>query len=523
MATIDTAPTIGEGRYALLSRLGEGGQAAVYRVQDHRLGVQRALKVLLPRYASEPKIRARFASEARAMARLEHPHVVRVYDVEPDATLPYLVMELLPGGSLADRVRRVGALPAAQAVDVVLQICEGAAAAHAAAIVHRDIKPHNVLIAPDGTCKLTDFGIARMEDGNRTKTGVSMGTRGYMAPEQQRDASAVTERCDVYGIGMTLFVLATALEPEAWVAGDGGEWLPAPLRSVLEAATARDPRDRIPSAEALADALRQVRAKLPAARPTVLLAEAPTTDDRPGFGFPEITPVLDVGQPRRAGTPEAERRPASPGYVMWRPSAVERHAATPDYVDRRSRLPEGGRSSFVIGLDAAEKERSREARRRRAEGDLVPSVEDSAPVVQVPMRRPPPRNEPIPVFRLAAALGVVLLVLAGGAGAVTHAARTSAAEVREARVRLDVAIDADRRLVADMIGLGGDRSALESLYVEWHGAREPARAAVAVRLVDQLEREAEAIEARGHVVSEPTRRELARLAAVRDAYLQVTR
>ncbi|MCA9493296.1 MAG: serine/threonine protein kinase, partial [Myxococcales bacterium] len=140
------AAVVVDGRFELRRQLGEGGQAVVWSVFDRRLNVERAIKILLPKLAHSPKLRARFEDEARAMAVLEHTNVVRVYDVAECNGAAYFVMERVRGGSLADRVVRSGPLPPRLAVQTALQICAGAAAAHAVGIVHRDIKPHNVLV-----------------------------------------------------------------------------------------------------------------------------------------------------------------------------------------------------------------------------------------------------------------------------------------------------------------------------------------------------------------------------------------
>ncbi len=203
-------PELIDGRYKLIKPIGQGGMAAVYLVWDQRLRAWRALKILLAEHARDPALRKRFEAEAQAMARLEHVNVVRVYDVALDGDLPYISMELVEGGSLDLWIKRNGAMPARLATEAILQVCDGIAAAHDEGIVHRDVKPHNILVDRKGMCKVTDFGIARMEDdGNLTLTGTVMGTLGFMAPEQRMDTKLVDARADVYSIGATLFSLLT--------------------------------------------------------------------------------------------------------------------------------------------------------------------------------------------------------------------------------------------------------------------------------------------------------------------------
>ncbi len=206
--------TLCDGRYTLVDQLGEGGMATVWRAYDHRLRAWRAVKLLSPEFGRRQKLRARFDSEAQTMALVEHPNIVRVYDVGVEAEQPYIIMELCDGGSVLDWLDRNGPMPARMAVEVIVQICNGVEAAHSKGIVHRDVKPHNVLVAADGACKISDFGIARLADPVQvkaalTRTGSVMGTLGYMAPEQRNNAKMVDPRADVYALTATFFTLLT--------------------------------------------------------------------------------------------------------------------------------------------------------------------------------------------------------------------------------------------------------------------------------------------------------------------------
>ena len=185
--------------------------ARVFRGWDARLKVWRAIKVLDPAYAHKRSLRQRFENEAATMAQMEHRNVVRVYDIGFDGPFGYMVMELAEGGCPVDWLGRYGPMPPKMAVNVVLQTCEGLSAAHEAGIIHRDIKPHNILVTRQGVCRVADFGIARADqlDAHMTKTGMVMGTLGFMAPEQRTDAKAVDERADIYAVGATLYNLLT--------------------------------------------------------------------------------------------------------------------------------------------------------------------------------------------------------------------------------------------------------------------------------------------------------------------------
>lgn len=196
-------------RYFVQARIGEGGMAGVYRVYDERLRVWRAAKVLFPEFARKRKVRRRFEAEAHTMARLEHPNLVRVVDVGHSGRLPFIVMELVPCGTLMQWIERHGPMPERMAIDAMLQVCDAVREVHANGVVHRDIKPHNVLVTEHGVCKLTDFGIAHEDGEEKTKAGSVMGTMGYMAPEQRNDASTVDARADIYGVAATLWKLVT--------------------------------------------------------------------------------------------------------------------------------------------------------------------------------------------------------------------------------------------------------------------------------------------------------------------------
>ncbi|MCB9682921.1 MAG: protein kinase [Alphaproteobacteria bacterium] len=266
-----TDPTaLAGGRYLLVKRLGEGGMATVYRAFDQRLQVWRAIKVLLPEYARKKKIMARFEAEAQTMALLEHPHIVRVYDVDRDDDHAYIVMELVEGGSLVDWLETHGPMPPRLAVDVIVEVCQALQFSHGKGVIHRDIKPHNIMVDRDGVCRLTDFGIARAGDAdvNLTKTGAVMGTWGYMAPEQRTDAKHVDARADVYAIAATLYSLLTDKTPMDLFAADHDASMlagvPEPLVPVLVKATEYRKETRYASANEFAAALLGVRDQLDA-------------------------------------------------------------------------------------------------------------------------------------------------------------------------------------------------------------------------------------------------------------------
>ncbi len=236
------------GRYRLDRALGSGGMAIVYLAHDRELERVVAVKRLADNLSHDRSFRDRFLREAQLAAPLSHPNVVRVYDFghDPDGR-PFIVMEYLEGGSLAEALAREGALSPARVVAVARDCCAGLAYAHAAGLVHRDLKPQNLLLDLDGRVKIADFGIARtLDDGTSlTLTGSVLGTAGYLAPEQAGGAQ-VTAAADIYGLGVTLHQLATGTMPGA----DAPQPLTGPLRSAVAGCLDADPARR-PSAEAL--------------------------------------------------------------------------------------------------------------------------------------------------------------------------------------------------------------------------------------------------------------------------------
>jgi tRNA A-37 threonylcarbamoyl transferase component Bud32 len=190
-----------------------GGMASVYLADDRVLQRQVAVKVLRPPDAQDPSFVERFRREARAAARLSHPNIVTVFDSGSDGELHYLVMEYLPGESLAELLARQGRLAPRRAAELAMQVCAALAAAHAQGLVHRDVKPANVLLGGDGRVQVTDFGIAKATAADTlTGSGVVLGTAAYLAPEQAQ-GGPVDARSDLYALGCVLYELLTGAPP----------------------------------------------------------------------------------------------------------------------------------------------------------------------------------------------------------------------------------------------------------------------------------------------------------------------
>jgi serine/threonine protein kinase len=295
------------GPYRLLERLGAGGMGAVYRAEDPQLQRQVALKVMLPSLAGSATARERFLREARAMAALEHDHIVPVYQVGEDRGVLFLAMPLLKGETLEDRLRRQGRLPLPEALRIAREAAAGLAAAHERRLIHRDIKPSNLwLEGPAGRVKILDFGLAQPVDaaGHLTISGVVIGTPQYMAPEQA-SGTAIEARSDLFSLGCVLYRMTTGELPFQ------GTSAMKVLRAV-ELDEPRPPREAAPELPvALSDLILQLLAKQPASRPPSArrLIEMLDSLDLGPTGAPQERPLA---QGAGANLHEAETLPGLP-------------------------------------------------------------------------------------------------------------------------------------------------------------------------------------------------------------------
>src|SRR4029077_16005670 len=193
------------GRYRLEARIGAGGMSTVYRALDETLQRQVAIKLMNREVATDSDQLERFRREARAVAQLSHPHIVGVIDAGEDEGRPYIVFEYVEGETLKERIRRTGRLPTTEAVAYAIEIARALGAAHARHIVHRDVKPQNVLIDEEGSAKVTDFGIARsLDEEGLTADGRVLGTTDYVSPEQALGHD-VNGQSDIYSLGVVLY------------------------------------------------------------------------------------------------------------------------------------------------------------------------------------------------------------------------------------------------------------------------------------------------------------------------------
>lgn len=299
-------------RYRVTERIGSGGMADVYKAVDETLGRTVAVKVMHAHYASDPEYVARFRQEAAAAANLSHPSIVNIYDFGIEGETPYIVMELVRGTDLKTIVQQRGPLDPAKVAEYGAQVCSALAAAHGYGIIHRDIKPQNLVLMPDGRVKVMDFGIARAVDSDATQTGSVLGTAQYVSPEQAQGRT-LGPASDLYSLGVCLYELATGRLPfdgdtPVAVALKHVNDEPAPpsvfrpdiprsLEAVIVRAMAKDPSHRYRSAEDMRADLQRAAAGAPVTAPP-----APRPDDTSVMpAVAQQAPVVRsrVDEPRR--------------------------------------------------------------------------------------------------------------------------------------------------------------------------------------------------------------------------------
>jgi beta-lactam-binding protein with PASTA domain/predicted Ser/Thr protein kinase len=394
-----------EGRYRIVEQLARGGMSTVYSAVDERLDREVAVKVMSAALSTDPAFADRFTREARVAARLSHPNAVSVYDQGTDDSHVFLVMELVRGRTLRDLLRERGALEPAQAVSIMEPVLGALAAAHRAGLVHRDVKPENILLSDDGAVKVADFGLARAveADASSTRTGLMMGTVAYCPPEQI-SRGAADARSDVYSAGIVLFELLTGSAPYV---GDSAmavayqhvnSDIPPPssrragiapqLDEVVLRATRREPSGRPLDAGALLAELHDVRLDL--GLPVVAVPPRPVggsgrggqrpAGERsyappiPPAGFradPDATQVFAALRPGPAA-PASEQRHADAATTPTRSelaarrqdTAIQQRAADPGPGSRTGRgTPAAGAQADRSQADRS-LQRKRRARRR---------------------------------------------------------------------------------------------------------------------------------------------------------------
>lgn len=251
------------GNYELLSKIADGGMGSVYKARHRETGALVAVKIVPPSLTHNPTLLKRFEKEWRAAHNLDHPNIVRALEFGYEGATPYLVMEYVDGESLGKRLDRTGRLAEQEAIRIIAQVAQGLHKAHKAKLVHRDVKPDNILLTADGVAKLADLGLVREVDSevNLTRTGRGLGTPYFMAPEQFCDAKSADARCDIYSLGATLYMAVTGELPfrshsplEVWMKKRDNDY--------------PSPRELVPSLSERTDwAIRRAMSADPAQRP----------------------------------------------------------------------------------------------------------------------------------------------------------------------------------------------------------------------------------------------------------------
>jgi len=323
------------GNYDVLAKIAEGGMGTVYKARSRVTGDIVAVKVVSPGPARNPIVLQRFEREFVAAKVLDHPNVVRAIEFCAIGPHPFLVMEFVDGESLGQRLERAGAVPESEALNLIGQVCDGLQRAHKQGLVHRDVKPDNIMVNLEGVAKLTDMGLVKEVDNdlNLTKTGRGLGTPHYMAPEQFRNAKNVDVRGDVYSLGATLYALVTGVVPfensnplDCWMKKIRNEF-PAPKE--LNAAVS----DRVDWA------IRRAMSAEPSQRPA---------------SCREFLEDL-TGQTRTGGTPSSMGPPPGRGevwYMVYKDETGETHTVKGATDGIRKALKEsllGDASAIVVG------------------------------------------------------------------------------------------------------------------------------------------------------------------------------
>jgi serine/threonine protein kinase len=277
------------GNYDLIEKVAEGGMGSVYRAKHRETGQVVAIKIMPPHMAGNPVLLKRFEQEFRAASLLDHPNIVRALDYADTGSAPYLVMEFVEGESLGQKIERDGRMTEAEAIRVIAQVAQGLHRAHKQGMIHRDVKPDNVLVTPDGQAKLADLGLVKEveADLNLTRTGRGLGTPHFMAPEQFRNAKNADVRCDIYALGATLYMMVTGEMPfrsngplDAWMKKIHNELTP--------------PREVVPDLTERVDwAIRRAMSADPDKRPSTCRE---FVEDVTGHSTRKITPAENSGQ-----------------------------------------------------------------------------------------------------------------------------------------------------------------------------------------------------------------------------------
>ena len=353
----NTNNTVVNDRYELIKRIGRGGMADVFLARDILLDRDVAVKVLFPEHAIDPNFVERFRREAQAVAGLNHPNIVSVYDWGQTGNTYFMAMEYVDGRTLADALRRSGRLTAKSAATVAMAIANALAYAHRNNVVHRDIKPANILMGNDGAIKVVDFGIARAldagHDAGLTQDGAVMGTATYFSPEQAK-GEGLDLRSDLYSLGIVLYELVAGRPPFSGESALATAYkqvnemperlknhapdVPPALEAIVGKCMAKDAEVRYPNAESLRDDLR----RFVNGEPTLAMDEARARQGKPPLATSRLDEATTVMQPVNEATPTG----GTPRTTVM-PATMQPVETLPDYEDEPSKR------GYIIGAIVA--------------------------------------------------------------------------------------------------------------------------------------------------------------------------
>jgi eukaryotic-like serine/threonine-protein kinase len=349
--------SLADGRYVLAETLGAGGMGIVRRARDEVLARDVAVKLLADNLAVDPEARDRFLREARAAAAITHPNVVAVHDVGEEHGRPYLVMELLEAGSLVTRLRRDRSIPALEVTSIARDALRGLGALHAAGIVHRDVKPANLLVRDDGRIAITDLGVAEARDApGLTRDGFVMGTQAYLAPERLRGVPA-SVATDLYALGATLAELLHGQVPTPLAAWRPPADVTPGLAALLWSLLAHEPGDRPTDADEALDILSDADTPAPPPRTAVAGSaageDAPTVPAAAGAAGGATAPSQGEATRALTGAQPADPEAAAPtGAAVGEPTDAPGQRPSPGGPPWWSFLVAAGAVVVIAGLAA---------------------------------------------------------------------------------------------------------------------------------------------------------------------------
>jgi serine/threonine protein kinase len=370
------------GSYDILAKIAEGGMGTVYKAQHRETGEVVAIKIVPPTAARNPTLLKRFEREFMTAQKIDHPNVVKALEFNGTCATPFLVMEFVDGESVGQRIERHGCIPEDEAVRMISQVSQGLHRAHKQNLIHRDVKPDNILLTKDGVAKLTDLGLVKNneDDFNLTRTGRGLGTPHFMAPEQFRDAKGVDIRCDIYSLGATLYMMIT---------GD----LPFGQCTALECFMKKmrndipPPRELVPSLSERVDwAIRRAMSPSPDARPE---------------SCREFVEDLYGKSVRPVGTSTSDSMSASDSdlwYLVYRDETGESHTVKGGTEGIRKALREGllGDATNIVACRRHKQGPFLDLRSFPEFRDLLIAPEALPAPSLTPMRNPTPPRTPMP-------------------------------------------------------------------------------------------------------------------------------